>query len=61
MTPAVIKLGFFALDQIAKWVSVVIKAKANPNMTEAEVNQLVADAQADAVRVSDDWRAYRQS
>ena len=58
---ALIKLGFFALDQIAKWVAVVVKAQANPNMTEAEVDKLVADEQANAVRLSDAWRAYRQS
>ena len=61
MNPAVIKLGFFALDQIAKWVAIALKAKANPGMTEAEVDALVAQTQADTVKLSDDWRAFRQN
>lgn len=61
MNPAVIKLGFFALDQIAKWVTVAIKAKANPNMTDTEVDQLVLETQVDTIKLSDDWRTYRSS
>ena len=61
VSPTVIKLGFFALDQIAKWISVWMKAKGNPGMTEAEADQLVADTQATTVSVSDDWRAFRQN
>ena len=61
MSPVLVKLGFFALDQIAKWVSIVMKAQANPTMTEAEVDALVAQTQADTVKLSDDWRAFRQN
>jgi hypothetical protein len=60
MSPATIKLGFFALDQIAKWTVAWTTAKANPDMTEAEIDQLVKDTQGTAVSTSDDWRAYRQ-
>lgn len=60
MSPASVKLGLIALDQIAAWTVAYQQAKANPNMTDAEVERLVADTQAQAEQISDAWRKARQ-
>ncbi len=59
MSPAAIKLGFFALDQIAKWVEIYVDAKNNPEMTMEEVDLLVKKTQDDAANVGQRWTDFR--
>jgi hypothetical protein len=60
MNPVVIKLGFFALDQIAKWVETYQAAKANPGMTDAEAAALIAKVQGEAKTTADAWDDFRK-
>lgn len=60
MNPTVIKLGFFALDQIAKWVETYQAAQKNPDMTEAEAQALITKTQGEATAVADAWETYRK-
>jgi hypothetical protein len=59
MNPATVKLGLFALDQIAKWVEIYITSKRNPSMTMEEADALVKTTQDDAVVVGDAWKEFR--
>ncbi len=60
MNPVAIKLGLVALDQLILWGAAYAKARDNPNMTEIEAGKLIADTQAQTIKISSDWRAYRQ-
>lgn len=61
MNPILQKLALIALDQIAAWTVVWQRARDNPDMTEAEAEQLIRDTQAKAAQISDAWRDFRQS
>jgi hypothetical protein len=60
ITPIQVKLGIFALDQIAKFTELYLNSNKNPGMTSEEADALVAQTQADTVRISDGWRASRE-
>lgn len=49
------KVGFFALDQIGKWVEVYQKSKGNATMTKAEADALIAQTQQQAKDTVEAW------
>ena len=56
MDPAGIKALLFILDQVAAWTIAAQKAAANPGMTQAEADKLIAETKAKAAQISDAWR-----
>lgn len=56
---AKVKLGLYALDQIAKWTEMYMKSKGNDSMTEAEADVLIAETQATAIATGKAWDASR--
>ena len=56
MNVAGVKALLFILDQIAAWTIAAQRAAANPNMTQAEAGQLIAETKARAEQISEAWR-----
>lgn len=57
--PVATKLALIALDQINIWMMFWQAAKANPDMTDAEADALVAKTKAETITISDAWRDHR--
>ena len=52
------KLGFFALDQIGKYVELVQKAQSNKTMTKEEMDKLIRETQEQARNTVAEWDEF---